>query len=213
VGQNRLLFNIFRWLLFLIGIFFISLGIALMVKGALGLSPWDVFHQGVTKVSGWSMGKVMQLTGVALIIISWVLGYKPGLGTIINMWGIGYFFDLVLVHLPDADSLTIKVMLFVIGVLVYALGSGAYIACQFGAGPRDSLMMALRQKTGKGVSVIRTGIELSALLIGWFLGGLVGLGTVVFSFSIGPLLAVFLPQMETFISRAERFLYSGEKSF
>lgn len=209
---RRVLFNIFRWLFFMLGIFLIGLGIALMVKGTLGLSPWDVFHQGVTNATGWSMGKVMQGTGIILILVSWVLGYRPGLGTIINMWGVGFFFDSTLPYLPSTESMSIKIVLFLFGILVFALGSGAYIACNFGAGPRDSVMMALHQKTGKSISKMRTGIELFALAAGWLLGGLVGIGTIVFSFSIGPLLAGLLPRMETFLEKMEGLFYLQRES-
>lgn len=205
--QNRLHFYVFRWMFFMLGIFLIGLGIALMVKGALGLSPWDVFHQGVTNVTNWSMGRVMQGTGVVLILISWLLGYRPGLGTIINMWGVGFFFDFILFYLPSPNFFLTRVVFFLLGILVYALGTGAYIASQFGAGPRDSLMMALHQKTGKSIAAMRTSIELFALAIGWFLGGVVGVGTIVFSFSIGPLVSGTIPRAELFLVRIERLFY------
>ena len=101
-----------RWLLFFAGIFLISLGIALMLRTRLGLSPWDVFHQGLTYHTPLTMGQAMQLTGGVLILISWILGYGPGLGTLINMLGIGYFFDLLVVHIPDLGGLWLRLGIF-----------------------------------------------------------------------------------------------------
>ena len=211
--QRKLRFAFIRWLFFIFGIFLIGLGIALMVRGAFGLSPWDVFHQGVTKNTPWSMGRVMQGTGIALILISWILGYRPGLGTIINMWGVGYFFDLTLPYLPEINHLGFQILFFLGGVLVYGWGTGVYIACDLGAGPRDSLMMALHQRTGQKISLMRTGIEIFALISGWCLGGLVGLGTIIFSVTIGPLVAWFLDKMEALMGKLKDYFGLREEQF
>ncbi|MGI6551893.1 MAG: YczE/YyaS/YitT family protein [Bacillota bacterium] len=192
-----------RWLLFFAGIFLISLGIALMLRTRLGLSPWDVFHQGLTYHTPLTMGQAMQLTGGVLILISWILGYGPGLGTIINMLGIGFFFDLLVVHIPDLGGLWLRLGIFCLGVVLYGLGSALYIVCDFGAGPRDSLMLALHRRTGKSVAWMRTGIELFAAVTGYWMGGLVGVGTVIFSLGIGPTIGWFLPRGKVWLEAVQ----------
>ncbi|HHX50282.1 MAG TPA: membrane protein [Clostridia bacterium] len=201
-----------RWLIFFVGIFLISLGIAFMLRTGLGLSPWDVFHQGLTYHTPLTMGQAMQLTGGILILMSWILGYKPGVGTIINMLGIGYLFDLLVIQIPDVQGILFRLVVFLLGVAIYGLGSALYIVCNFGAGPRDSLMLALHRRTGKSVARMRTGIEIFAVATGYLMGGLVGLGTVIFSLGIGPSIGWFLPRTELWLEAAKGAERVKEKS-
>lgn len=171
----------------MVGVFFISLGIAFMVNATLGVAPWDVFHLGVERHLPLSLGQVMQLTGVLLIIISYYLGVKPNLGTILNMLLIGIFYDLMvfLGFTYSPSSVGLRLLLLVVGIFLHGMGTAAYISANWGPGPRDSLMVALNQRFGMRIGYVRTGIEIGALGIGFALGGPVGIGTIIFSFSIG----------------------------
>ena len=166
---------------------------ALQIRAGLGLDPWDVLHQGVADRTGLSFGTVVSITG-ALVLLAWVpLRQVPGVGTVSNVIVIGVAVDATLAVLPHAGSAPVAVAMLLAGVGLNGVAGGAYIGAGLGPGPRDGLMTGLVKKTGKSVGVIRTSIEVSVLVVGFFLGGTVGLGTVVYALSIGPLLQVFMP--------------------
>ncbi len=189
-----------RFFAFVVGVFLISSGIAFMINAMLGVAPWDVFHIGIEQHISLSLGQIMQIVGFLLIIVSSLLDVKPNLGTILNMFLIGFFFDLIILagftYAPD--GLALRVLFFCIGIFLYGIGTGMYISADWGPGPRDSLMVALNRKLGLRIGYVRGGIEVSVLGLGFFLGGPVGIGTVVFSLSIGFIVELGLYTMKRF---------------
>jgi len=171
----------------LLGLLLYALGIVLTLNARIGFGPWEVFHVGLAETTGMSIGTASIITGVAIALIALLIGEKLGLGTVLNMVLIGIFLDAILAvaFIPVAASFWIGVVMMVAGLFVISLGSYFYIGSGFGAGPRDSLMVALVRKTRLPVGVIRGGIELTAVLVGWRLGGMVGLGTVLAAVLIG----------------------------
>lgn len=176
------------------GLGLFGVGIAMILAADLGAAPWDVFHSGVSDLTGIPIGTVIILTGV-IVLVSWVpLREQPGLGTILNAVEIGLVVDLVLPHLPDLDQLPLRVAVMCSGIVLIGLGSGSYIGSGLGPGPRDGLMTGIARR-GISIRVARTGIEIAVLLLGVALGGAVGVGTAVFALGIGPLVQVFLPYL------------------
>jgi uncharacterized membrane protein YczE len=170
-----------------LGLFLYALGIAITMKANIGYAPWEVFHAGISNAVGISIGTVSIITGFCIVILAVLLGEKFGLGTILNMILIGVFLDLILgiKGLPLASGYFSGVGMMILGLYIIALGSYFYIGSGFGAGPRDSLMVALKRKTGLPIGLCRGMIEVSAVLIGWILGGLVGVGTIISALAIG----------------------------
>ncbi len=172
-----------------LGLFLYALGIVMTMKASLGYAPWEVFHAGVGKALGVTIGNISILTGLLIVLAAFSMGEKVGLGTLLNMVLIGVFIDLLL-RLDWLRTMTrwpAGLLLLMAGLFVIALASYFYIGSGFGAGPRDSLMVALTRKTGLAVGVCRGSIEVTAVGIGWFLGGMVGAGTVLSAFAIGPI--------------------------
>jgi uncharacterized membrane protein YczE len=175
------------------GLILYGASMGLQLRAGLGLDPWDVFHQGVSEKTGLSFGTIVIITGAA-VLLAWIpLRQKPGIGTVSNVFVIGFAVDATLALMPDLDLLGAQVSLLAISVILNAIAGAAYIGAGLGPGPRDGLMTGLVRRTGGSVGRIRTGIELSVLAVGFTLGGTVGLGTVVYALSIGPLLQLLLP--------------------
>ena len=175
------------------GLVAFAFGEALIVRAGLGVMSWDVFHQGLVRQIGLSIGVWSIIVG-GVVLLLWIpLREKPGLGTVSNVLVIGACLDLFLSWLPQVDAMAGRIGLLVGGILLNGVASSAYIGAGFGAGPRDGLMTGLVRRTGGSVRLIRTGIEVSVVLIGWALGGNLGLGTVVFALTIGPIIHVSLP--------------------
>lgn len=170
-----------------LGFFLCACGTVLALNSNLGLSPWDVFHQGLTKISGVTMGQASIIVGVIIVIITSILGLKVGLGTIANMIVIGCFIDLIIYAkiIPVCNNLFSGIIMMIGSLFASAIGSYLYIGCEMGCGPRDGLMIALVKITGKPIGIIRFFIEMGALIIGWILGGFVGVGTIITAFGIG----------------------------
>ncbi len=166
-----------------------------MVRADLGLSPWQVFHQGVSENVGVAIGTITIATGV-VVLLGWIpLRERFGLGTILNVALIGNVLNVTLVLLPNPlGSLTVRWMAMAGGVVLIGLGSGLYIGAGMGPGPRDGLMTGLARR-GLNIGAVRTGLEISVLVIGWVLGGTVGAGTLAFALAIGPLIAFLLPRL------------------
>ena len=182
-----------RLLQLYIGLVLYGVSTALFVHANLGADPWDVFHLGVGKQFDLDFGTVMILTG-AVVLLLWIpLRQMPGLGTISNVIVLGLAANATLALLPPLESLVACSLLLGGAVVMNALATGMYIGAGFGPGPRDGLMTGLHARTGWSLRGIRTAIELSALLVGWLLGGKVGVGTLVYAFAIGPLIQLFLP--------------------
>lgn len=179
----------------ILGLVLFGLGISMMVTANLGLSPWEVFHQGISRRTGIPLGTVGILTGILVLLLWFPLRERPGIGTITNVFLIGIVIDLTQLVFPDSiDTMWLRWVLMIGGTVVIALGSGLYIGVGLGPGPRDGLMTGLSRRNIP-IGVARIGIEVTVLAAGWILGGTVGIGTVVFAFGVGPLVAVFLPRM------------------
>ena len=177
------------------GLVLYGASMALQIRAGLGLDPWDVFHQGVSERTGLSFGTIVIITG-ALVLLAWIpLRQRPGIGTISNVFVIGFAVDAALALIPDASWLPAQLTMLASGVVLNAVAGAAYIGAGLGPGPRDGLMTGLVRRTGGSVGAIRTGIEVSILVAGFALGGTIGLGTVVYALSIGPLLHLMLPAL------------------
>jgi uncharacterized membrane protein YczE len=177
------------------GLVLYGASMALQIRAGLGLDPWDVFHQGVADRTGLSFGTVVIITG-AVVLLAWIpLRQRPGFGTISNVFVIGIAVDAALAVLPHAGSAPVAVAMLVAGVGLNGLAGGAYIGAGLGPGPRDGLMTGLVRRTGGSIRVVRTTIEVTVLVAGAALGGTVGIGTVVYAVSIGPLVHALLPRL------------------
>lgn len=177
----------------LFGLWLFGVGIAMMVEAELGLSPWEVLHQGISIHTGIPLGTVGIITGL-LVLLLWIpLDERIGIGTILNVVLIGVVIDITL-WLSPIDTLVTwqRWVLLGGGTVLIAIGTGLYIGAGLGPGPRDGLMTGLARK-GIPISLARGSIEVTVLVLGWLLGGTVGIGTVVFAFGIGPLVAQMLP--------------------
>lgn len=176
------------------GLALFGLGISMFITSELGVAPWDVFHQGFGRKVGISTGIVIEMTGVVILLLWIPLKERMGLGTLLNAIEIGLVVYLIDDHLPHSDVLLLRGLYLLGGLLSIAIGSGLYIGAGLGSGPRDGLMLGL-SKRGISVGVARTGIEVSVLIIGVLMGGTIGVGTVAFTFGIGPLVQFFLPRL------------------
>jgi uncharacterized membrane protein YczE len=176
-----------RFFYLVLGLFLFALGIVFTLKANIGYAPWDVLHVGISKKTGISIGFVSILVGLIILVITWLLGEKTGLGTVFNMILVGLFLDAILAVnvIPLSQNLITSIPMLVLGLFIISLGSYFYIKSAFGAGPRDSLMVAFTRITKFPIGVCRAAVELFALLGGWALGGMVGLGTVISVFAIG----------------------------
>ncbi len=189
-----------RFTQLLAGLLLYGFTMGLMVRAVLGLDPWDVFHQGLTAlVNRWvplSYGAVITIVSV-LVLLLWIpLRQRPGVGTIANAAIIGFAVDATLWLIPPVDELTVRIVLLVAAVIGNALAGALYIGAGLGPGPRDGLMTGLVARGLGSIRLVRTVIELTVLAIGWLLGGVVGVGTVVYALAIGPLLHVLLPKVQ-----------------
>jgi len=181
-----------RLLRLLAGLWLYGLAIALMIKGALGASPWGVFHLGVSLHAPLLLGTVMIITAV-VVLLAWIpLRQMPGLGTVANTLLLGPFADLNLAMLVPPDALAMKIGYMLGGVVACAFATALYVGAQLGPGPRDGLMTGLSRRTGWSIRAVRTGIEVSVLIVGALLGGTLGVGTVVFALGVGPVTQFFL---------------------
>jgi len=181
------------------GLVLFGIGITLLIEAELGAAPWDVFHTGVTELTGISTGTVIVITGVVLLLLWIPLREQPGLGTILNALLIGIVVDLTNPLVGSTDTLVTRTAMMLGGVVLVAIGSGFYIGAGLGPGPRDGLMTGLARHSllGRSISIrtARTFVEVTVLLVGIALGGAIGVGTAVFAFGIGPLVHYFLPRL------------------
>lgn len=175
----------------LVGLVLFGMGIAFMVRADLGLSPWDVLHQGVARRTALTIGTVSIITSGCVLLLWVPLRERLGIGTLLNAVGIGLVVDLTLWLVAPVEGLLPRVALLAAGPVLVGAGSGLYIGAGLGPGPRDGLMTGLARR-GLAVGPVRGGIEVTVLLLGWVLGGTVGVGTVIFTLTIGPLVALFL---------------------
>jgi uncharacterized membrane protein YczE len=177
-----------------LGLLVYGLSMALLIESRLGLDPWDVFHQGIAEVTGLRFGAVVILVSV-VVLLAWIpLRQRPGIGTVCNVIVIGLGVEAALALLPTVEPMPARIAFMVGGVVLNGVATGLYIGARLGPGPRDGLMtgyVALRP--GRSIRVVRTVIEVTVLVIGWLLGGTVGVGTLLYAVGIGPLAHVFIP--------------------
>ena len=177
----------------LVGLFLYGFAIAMMIRAALGISPWDVLSQGVVLHTGLNYAVVTNVIG-ALVLLLWIpIRQKPGIGTVVNVLMIGPSIEVSLWLIPVVDDLVPRILLLAGGLVVLAIATGLYIGARFGPGPRDGLMTGIHRRTGWPIWIVRTSIEVTVLAIGWLLGGNVGLGTLAFALLIGPMVNVTIP--------------------
>lgn len=176
----------------MVGLFLYGVGIAFMVRGEIGAAPWDVLSQGIALHVPLSFGVITVLTSVVVLILWLPLRQRYGVGTILNALLVGPSADVGLLIIPTGQPLWLRIAFFILGLLVLAAATGLYIGAHFGPGPRDGLMTGLHARTGRPIWIVRTGLEVIVVAIGWALGGNVGLGTLAFALLVGPLCQFFM---------------------
>jgi uncharacterized membrane protein YczE len=185
-----------------VGLALYGLGIAFQVSSGLGNDPWDVFHQGLARQTGLSIGTWIIIAGVVVMMLWIPLRQRPGIGTVSNALLVGAFADLFLWLLPHPHQTAVRWTYLVAAILVGAFATGCYIGAGLGPGPRDGLTTGLANR-GHSIRVVRTSIELSVLAAGWALGGTVGVGTLLYAVAIGPLTHVSIPMLAIRRARSE----------
>jgi uncharacterized membrane protein YczE len=186
-----------------VGLWLYGLAAALQVRSGLGLDPWDVFHQGLSKHVGLAIGTVVIIVGAA-VLLAWIpLRQRPGLGTVSNAILIGVSLNVSLELLAPMHVMAARIAEMIGGIVLCGIATGMYIGAHYGPGPRDGLMTGLARRTGRSIRLVRTGIEVTVLAVGFVLGGRVGVGTVLFAVSIGPLAQVFLRLFEPSVTETE----------
>ena len=175
-----------------VGLALYGVSSALLVVAGLGLEPWNVLHQGLAELTGLTIGVVSIIVGAAVLLLWIPLRQRPGLGTVSNVFVVGLAMDGTLALVPEAHSLAVRIPLMLTGILLNGAATGLYIAARLGPGPRDGLMTGLHRRTGRSIRLLRTAIEIVVVATGFALGGTVGIGTVLYAVSIGPLAQLFL---------------------
>ena len=170
-----------------VGLFFFSAGIVANLQAGLGMMPWGVLNVGLTKLTPFTLGEVSQVVGLAILLLGWLLKFPPGFGTFANMYAIGVFIDWIIASglMPTPEALPLQLGLLLLSVAFLGVGTLLYIRVGLGAGPRDGLMMGLVKTTGRPVSMIRGAIEITVLVVGYILGGPVGIGTIISAVTVG----------------------------
>jgi len=176
-----------------IGLTLYGTSMAMMTRANLGLSPWDVLHQGIMFRTGWTFGTITFVVAAAVLLLWLPLRQRLGIGTVANVIVIAITVDLGRLLLDEQHTLWIQYALFLGGVVLNGLATASYVGTRLGPGPRDGLMTGLSELTHRSVRLVRTCIEVAVLGIGWLLGGTVGIGTVIYALAIGPLTQAFLP--------------------
>lgn len=188
----------------LVGLWLYGTAMAMFIRAELGLDPWDVFHYGVQQHLDWSFGTIVIVVG-GFVLLLWIpLRQWPGLGTVLNVFVIGIATDVMLVVLEAPEALWLRWTFLLAGIVVNGIGAAMYIGSQYGPGPRDGLMTGLARRTGLSIRLVRTSLEVSVLAIGWLLGGVVGVGTVLYALLIGPAVQAFLPMLTVRLSAPSR---------
>ena len=183
-------FSTFFFLCF--GLTLFGLGEGLLIVSFTGASPWSVLAQGISLNINLSIGTITLLISIAVLILWIPLGLKPGMGTIFNALIIAFMIDLCIKFVPTPSNYTNQILLAVLSVLAVGIGGGIYLISNLGAGPRDGLMIGLQKLTKLPIAAVRGTLEISVVSIGWYLGGTVGIGTLLFAFGIGPCVALGL---------------------
>ena len=174
------------------GLMLFGLGEGLLIVSFTGASPWSVLAQGISLNVNLSIG-VITLIISTLVLILWIpLGQKPGMATILNALIIALMIDLCIKYVPTPSNYYNQLILAIVSVLTVGIGGGIYLVANLGAGPRDGLMIGLQKKTNLPIALVRATLEITVVSVGWYLGGTVGIGTILFAFGIGPCVALGL---------------------
>lgn len=176
----------------LVGLFLYGVGIAFLVRGELGAASWDVLTLGITQRVSLTFGAISVIVSFVVLLLWIPLRQKPGVGTIANAVLVGLFVDLGFIAIPETNQLWLQIVYMLTGIVVIGCATGLYIGSRLGPGPRDGLMTGLHRVTGKPIWLVRTFLEGTVLLLGWVLGGTVGIGTVAFALMIGPICQYFM---------------------
>ena len=174
------------------GLILFGLGEGLLIVSYTGASPWSVLAQGISLNVNFSIGTITLFVSIAVLLLWLPLSQKPGIGTILNALIIALMIDLCIKFVPTPENYISQILLAIIAVLTVGLGGGIYLVANLGAGPRDGLMVGLQKKSNLPIAVVRAFLEISVVSIGWYLGGTVGFGTLLFAFGIGPAVALGL---------------------
>ena len=183
-------FSTFFFLCF--GLTLFGLGEGLLIVSFAGASPWSVLAQGISLNVNFSIGIITIFVSVVVLVLWLPLNQKPGIGTILNAIIIGLMIDVCINYVPTPENYSYQILLAIVAVLTVGLGGGIYLVANLGAGPRDGLMVGLQKKTNLPIATVRGSLEITVMSIGWYLGGTVGIGTLLFAFGIGPCVALGL---------------------
>ncbi len=208
-AQSSFSHHMLKWSTFFIGLLIMSLGIVLIIKANLGASPWDVLHIGLYKQIGLTIGSWSIIVGFFILFLSsFLLKRLPQIGAFLNMISVGIFIDMFMMvpFLVTPDSFIGKLLMLLLGLIINGYGMGIYISAKVGAGPRDSLMLALTEISKWKVQYIRLGMEIIVLTAGWLLGGPVFIGTLIYCVGIGYMAGFALPQCQRLNDRLKRKL-------
>ena len=187
----------------IIGLILFGLGEALLIAAGIGVSPWTVLGQGISNVLNLSIGKATFFISL-FVLLCWIpLRQIPGIGTILNVIIIATVLDYSLVYLPAPEQISLKLIQVIAGILITGFGGAIYLIANLGPGPRDGLMTGLQELTDLPIAWVRSGIELSVIIIGWILGGIFGVGTLLFALGIGPSVAASIYLLNTTLSRQQ----------
>ena len=186
-GNKSMKYNLKKTPRLFLGFFLCATGMVMTINANLGLAPWDVLHQGMSKLIGITMGRANIMLGLIILALNALFGEKIGIGTILNIIFIGIFIDFLMLNnlIPIFNSFLPSFIMMLLGMLVFSYGCFFYIGTGWGTGPRDGLMVALTKRTGKSVRLVKSSLEILVVLVGYLLGGSVGLGTVVLSLGGG----------------------------
>ena len=175
-----------------LGLIFFGFGEGLLIVSGIGASPWNVLHQGVAVSLGLSVGTIAFLVSFLVLLLWYFLDQKMGMGTIINFIIIAIMIDVTIYYFDKPNEGFIQMLMVIVGILIIGFGTSMYLIANLGAGPRDGLMTGLQKKTNAPIALVRVCIEIIVVLAGWFLGGIVGIGTLFFALGIGPSVAASL---------------------
>ena len=209
-----------RYTQLFIGLFLYGIGIAFILRGEIGSAPWDVLSQGISRHVPLTFGMITILTSLVVLLLWLPMRQRYGIGTILNALLVGPSADGGLLLIPGGQPLWLRIIFFTVGLLILAMATGLYIGAHFGPGPRDGLMTGLHRVTGRPIWLVRTALEVTVVLIGWLLGGVAGIGTVVFALLVGPLcqyfmriFAIRMPAESTSAARVEADPDAGAPAF
>lgn len=178
--------NLVKLLWFYLGLFVMGFGYVLIIAPGLGAAPWDIFHLGVAGRTGIGLGIVSELVGLAIILINLTLGIRPTVGMVLNMVSLGPIMQWMLTWVPQPETLPARALMLAAGIFLAGAGIPLYVSAGIGSGPRDGLMLGLTRKLGVSVKIVRNAIDVTVALLGWWLGGPLGLGTAVVALGMGP---------------------------